>query len=235
MAQQDLSGGGALLKKSADLGNTGAMINLALVYITNPQDFFPPPETVNASKPSYTLLIKADAAGDVRAHYLLAFANDHGVSVPMKERIDVAHASVIPTNRLKAEKLEYEAAEAGLSRAQYALGWRLIRDERNAEGWDWLKKSFDNGERIAGFDLYRIAHYVWKDDAQAMQYLHASAVQGELASVELLAQAYEEGQLGQTKNAALAQCYRGIVERYKSQTWDERMDLRLPDLDKTCH
>ena len=234
LVQQDMKGGGDLLKKAADLGNTGAMINLALVYFSNSDQYFPVPETVNASKPSYSLLAKADAAGDLRAHYLLAFANDFGVSVPFNERADKEHASFITTNRLQAEKLEVEAAEAGLARAQYGLAWRLIRDERNAEGWDWLKKSFDNGERIAGFDLYRISRYVWKDDIQALRYLRASAVQGELASVELLAQVLDQGQLGQAKNPSRAQCYRGVVDKYKSQTWEQRLDLRLPDLDKTC-
>jgi hypothetical protein len=234
LAQQDMKGGGELLKKAADLGNTGAMINLALVYFSNPDQYFPLPETVNASKPSYSLLTKADAAGDIRAHYLLAFANDLGVSVPFAERADKEHASFIAMNRLKAEKLEVEAAQAGLPRAQYGLAWRLIREERTAEGWDWLKKSFDSGERIAGFDLYRIAHYLWKDDAQALRYLHESALQGELASVDLLAQALDQGQLGQARNPVRAQCYRGVVDKYKSQTWEERLDLRLPDLDRIC-
>lgn len=234
LAQQDVKGGGELLRKAAALGNTGAMINLALVSIGNADQLYSEPGAfLNAEKPAYELLLKADAAGDLRAHYLLAYFDDSGVSLPALE-ISKGHTHLLERNRLKAEKLEVEAAQAGLPRAQYALAWRLIREERTAEGWDWLKKSFDSGERIAGFDLYRIAHYLWKDDTQALHYLHESALQGELASVDLLAQAFDQGRLGQARNPARAQCYRVVVEKYKAQTWEERLDLRLPDLDRTC-
>jgi TPR repeat protein len=234
LAAQDVKGAAALLKKAAEAGHTGAMINLALAYIEYPEILFDPNwwSSSDAHKPAWELVTQADAKGDIRAHYLLAYFADQGVRpTPVEWKKGITDDIVIG-NRVDAERYEREAAERGLARAQYGLAWRLIADERENEGWEWLKKAYENGERIAGFDLYRIARYVWKDNVQALQYLRSTAIDGELASADLLAEIYDKGLLGEAKNPTRAACYRAAVTAHKDMSWEQRLDLRLPDMER---
>jgi TPR repeat protein len=232
LVNQDIKGAAALLGKAVQAGHTGAMINLALAYLEFPNILLGSPDAnaLDAKKPAWQSVMKADTKGDSRAHYMLSYFSYEGVYPSPTELRKGITKTYVERNRLDAERYERESAERGLARAQYVLGWRLIREEQQKEGWDWLKKAYDNGERIAGFDLYRIARYVQKDNAQALQYLRSTATDGELASADLLAEIYDKGLLGETKNATRAACYRAAVTAHKDMTWEQRLDLRLPEL-----
>jgi TPR repeat protein len=209
------------------------MINLALAYMEYPESLFDSNWTDDdARQTAWKLVTQADAKGDLRAHYLLAYFADQGVYRTPAEWRKGIKGDLMVRSRLDAERYEREAAERGLARAQYGLAWRLIADERENEGWEWLKKAYDNGERIAGFDLYRIARYAQKDNAQALQYLRSTAIDGELASADLLAEIYDKGLLGEAKNPTRAVCYRAAVTAHKDMNWEQRLDLRLPELER---
>lgn len=236
LAQQDIEAGAALLKQAADAGHTGAMINLALIHFSTRSLFMKDIiESTDADYDAWLLIEKAHQLGDVRATYIAAFFKDTGVANPLRTKPKgQKQGYVFVGSHVEALRYEKEAAERGLARAQYLHGWQLVRDEREQEGWSWLKKAYANGERIAGFDLYRIARYIWQDPAQAMQYLKSTAKEGELGSVELLSNIYRNGELGQKANPSLAECLAAVVAKHKDLEWEARQDLTLPNLFDDC-
>lgn len=236
LAQQDIEAGAALLKQAADAGHTGAMINLALIHFSTRSLFMKDIiESTDAEYDAWLLIDKAHQLGDLRATYLAAFFKDRGVSNPLRSKPKgQKQGKLFAGSYVEALRYEKEAAERGLARAQYLHGWQLVRDEREQEGWSWLKKAYANGERIAGFDLYRIARYIWQDPVQAMQYLKSTAKEGELGSVELLSNIYRNGELGQKANPALAECLATVVAKHKDLDWEARQDLTLPNLFDDC-
>jgi len=235
LAEQQFKEGGALLKRAAEAGHTGAMINWALVQYSNDDLFYDNiVDQTDSPHVAWTWLEKAERAGDLRAKYLLSFFKDRGVREPLRQAKGRRQLTILRASRIEAERNEREAAEAGLARAQYLYGWHLVRDERGPEGWAWLQKAYANGERIAGFDLYRIARYIWRDNAQALQYLQSSAEEGELASAQLLSIVYGKGELGLKPDAAKAGCYAKVVEQHQKLNWEARQDLSLPGLNKRC-
>lgn len=236
LAQQDIEEGAALLKQAADAGHTGAMINLALIHFSTRRLFMKDIiERTDAFYDAWLLIDKAHQLGDVRATYIAAFFKDRGVSNPLRTKPKgQKQGSLFEGSFVEALRYEKDAAEHGLARAQYLHGWQLVRDEREHEGWSWLKKAYANGERIAGFDLYRIARYIWQDPVQAMQYLKSTAKDGELGSVELLSNVYRYGELGQKANPALAECLATVVAKHKDLDWEARQDLTLPNLFDDC-
>ncbi len=236
LAQQDIEAGAALLKQAADAGHTGAMINLALIHFSTRSLFMKDIiESTDAEYDAWLLIDKAHQLGDLRATYLAAFFKDKGVSNPLRSKPKgQKQGKLFAGSYVEALRYEKEAAERGLARAQYLHGWQLVRDEREQEGWSWLKKAYANGERIAGFDLYRIARYIWQDPVQAMQYLKSTAKEGELGSVELLSNVYRYGELGQKNNPALAECLATVVAKHKDLDWEARQDLTLPNLFDDC-
>lgn len=236
LAQQDIEEGAALLKQAADAGHTGAMINLALIHFSTRRLFMKDIiERTDSLHDAWLLIEKAHQLGDVRATYMAAFFKDNGVSNLLRTKPKgQKQGSLFEGSYVEALRYEKEAAERGLARAQYLHGWQLVRDEREQEGWSWLKKAYANGERIAGFDLYRIARHIWQDPVQAMQYLKSTAKEGELGSVELLSNIYRNGELGQKNNPALAECLAAVVAKHKDLDWEARQDLTLPNLFDDC-
>lgn len=235
LAQQQHREAGGLLKQAAEMGHTGAMINWALVQHTNDPMFYQ--NILDQSDSLHTAwywVNKASKLGDLRATYMLTAFIDMGVYEPLRKANNRPVKPVLVASRMVALKQEHQAAEAGLARAQYLHGWQLIRDERAPEGWRWLKKAHDNGERLAGFDLYRIARYIWRDNSQALHYLRRTAQEGELASVQLLADAHANGALGLKPDARLAECYAKVVDQHSQLDWEARQDLALPGVHRQC-
>lgn len=236
LAAQEYKEGGALLKRAAAAGHTGAMINWALIQYSLDHIFYDNViDKTDAWNTAWSWMTRASNAGDLRARYFLSAFKDAGVREPLREAAGKRRMRrLVEGSRLEAERNEREVAEAGLPRAQYLHGWQLIRDERAPEGWTWLKKAYANGERIAGFDLYRIARYIWKDNEQAIQYLQSTAEEGELASVQLLSWVHGRGELGQAVNQARSGCYTKVLEQHANLSGEERQDLALPGLIKRC-
>lgn len=235
LAAQEYKEGGELLKRSAEAGHTGAMINWALIQYSSAELYHPQMvDRIDSFSIACSWIDRAAQLGDLRAKYLKSLFLDRGVSDLMRSTPKGRPQILIRGSRVEAERNEREVAEAGLPRAQYLHGWQLIRDERAPEGWTWLKKAYANGERIAGFDLYRIARYIWKDNEQAIQYLQSTAEEGELASVQLLSWVHGRGELGQAVNQARSGCYAQALEQHDSLSWEARQDLALPGLIKRC-
>lgn len=236
LAAQEYKEGGALLKRAAEAGHTGAMINWALIQYSLDRIFYDNViDKTDTWHTAWRWMTRASNAGDLRARYFLSAFKDSGVNEPLREVMGKRRMGLlVEGSRIQAERNEQEVAEAGLPRAQYLHGWQLIRDERGPEGWAWLKKAYANGERLAGFDLYRIARYIWKDNAQAIAYLQSTAEEGELASVQLLSWVHGRGELGQAVNQAKSECYAKVLEQHANLDWEERQDLALPGLIKRC-
>ena len=87
---------------------------------------------------------------------------------------------VLPDDK-RAELWFRRAAEAGLDFSQYVLGKLLQSQKRMAEAASWYKKAAAQGDPYAAYrlgKLYLMGKDVPKDSAKALEYLNASARQG---------------------------------------------------------
>jgi len=100
-----------------------------------------------------------------------------------------------------------KSAEAGYAPAQVWLGDILDKSEEDEEAVKWYRKAADQGDASGQYGLgsmYAKGEGVKLDSAQAYGYILKAAEQNYVPAIALLAEAFQNGWLGQTADAAKA-------------------------------